>query len=78
MARNIIKTDRTYKTHENATKALKKACDKVGLDFDNDPVEYFIGTADNGRFAPAVRLTGCVDRIHHQVNCLLFQGITIF
>lgn len=49
---DLIKTDRTYKTRDNAVKALEMALAKYELTLDN--ARWLIAVNDDGRFAPVV------------------------
>tara|TARA_R110002110_G_scaffold243473_4_gene460083 strand:- start:2186 stop:2404 length:219 start_codon:yes stop_codon:yes gene_type:complete len=49
---NMLRTDRTYKTYNNAMEALRRGCAKLGVDFDS--LRYVIAANESGRFAPAV------------------------
>ena len=65
---NILRTDRTYKTYDNALAALRRGCAKLGVDFDS--VRYVIAArksmspdaAIGIRFAPAVLYSNA--RVH--------------
>jgi hypothetical protein len=52
---NLMRTDRTYKTFENAEKALAKA---MGLSIEEmrsvNTARYLIAATPEGRFAPAL------------------------
>lgn len=49
---NLIRTERTYATIENATKALSKMLATGGLQLLNE--RYLIAAAPDGRFAPVL------------------------
>jgi hypothetical protein len=71
--RDGLRTDRTYKSYENATRAVLKALKAKGLNH----VTYYIAANAEGRFAPVI---GCeqnshVDRI--VLMSLIYDGITV-
>ena len=68
---NIIRTQRTYKTVANAEKALKTACEKIGLQ-DAKNIRYLIAVAPDGRFVPVVQTQYDPAKIS-----LVHEGITI-
>jgi len=49
---NLIRTERTYKTAANATKALEAALAKGGRTLEDS--RHFIAVAPDGRFAPVL------------------------
>ena len=49
---DMIKTDKTYATRENAVKALAKALAQGGLTLDT--AKWMIATNEAGRFAPVL------------------------
>ena len=49
---NMLRTDRTYATYDNAMAALRRGCVKLHVDVDS--VRYVIAANEAGRFAPAV------------------------
>ena len=49
---NLIRTDRTYKTADNAEKALAKILSRGGQTLDG--TRYLIAVAPGGRFAPVL------------------------
>jgi hypothetical protein len=51
---NMLRTDRTYATYDNAMAALRRGCVKLHVDVDS--VRYVIAANEAGRFAPAVLL----------------------
>jgi hypothetical protein len=59
---HVVRTERTYKTRENALKALAKVASLDGI-------RYLIAATEDGRFAPVV--VGA-DQLH-----LAFEGITV-
>ncbi len=60
---DILKTERTYATRENAIKALAAKCDLGSA-------RWLIAVTEDGRFAPVV--------IHDQSNLhLAHEGITV-
>jgi hypothetical protein len=65
---NLLTTDRTYATRENAIKALDAACKKIGATIDQ--IRFVIAVNEAGRFAPVV--VG----VSAENNQLLFCGIT--
>ena len=65
---NLLNTDRTYATRENAIKALELGCKKIGSTIDK--IRFVIAVNEAGRFAPVV----VGDRAEN--NQLLFCGIT--
>lgn len=68
----LFRTDRTYKTYENAYKALVTACERMGRDI--DAISWVIAANRDGRFAPMV--VGAHDRNRISNNDFLFAGIT--
>lgn len=50
---NLIRTDRTYATYQNAEAALRRAAGDIDL----ADLRYVITATPEGRFAPAVLLT---------------------
>jgi hypothetical protein len=52
MNMDIIQTDRTYATRENALKHLKNALSRGGLTLDD--ARWMIATNAEGRFAPVL------------------------
>jgi len=44
--------DRTYATYKNAATALRKGCDRLGVNF--SALRYVILADETGRFTPAV------------------------
>ena len=75
----IIKTDLTYSSIQNAETKLSKALVRVGLS--RDEVRYVIAAVqvDDGstRYAPAVLMPSGGDITFPKVNDLMFQGVTI-
>lgn len=69
---NLLKTDRTYSTAANATKALGIACKKLGKDVAD--VRYLIAVKEDGRFAPIV--IGVTDGNGESNNHFVFAGVT--
>ena len=65
---DMLRTDRTYVSRENAVKALERACAKLGADFAR--VRYLIATNEAGRFAPVV--TGGWDNV-----AFVHNGVTV-
>ena len=49
---NLLRTERTYLTQDNALKALQRACTKYEIDISR--LRYLIAVKDDGRFAPVV------------------------
>lgn len=71
---DVLRTDRTYKTRENAMKALFQACEK--LDVNIDRVRYLIAVNDEGRFAPVV--VNCSDpKIADFPSTWAHNGVTV-
>jgi hypothetical protein len=68
----LLRTDRTYKTYENAYKALVTACQKMGRDV--EVVRWVIAANSAGRFAPMV--VGSTDQNGVSNNHFMFVGIT--
>lgn len=68
----LLTTDRTYKTYENAYKALVAACEKTGHSIDS--VRWVIGANAAGRFAPVV--VGMCDMNGQSNNDFVFVGVT--
>ena len=69
---NLLKTDRTYATADNAIKALVIAANKLGKDISD--LRYIIGVAENGRFAPVVvGVNGVEGRTNNE---LAFLGVS--
>ena len=65
---NLLTTDRTYATRENAIKALAAACKKIGATIDQ--IRFVIAVNEAGRFAPVV-VGNTI-----QNNQIFFHGIT--
>ena len=60
---NLLRTERTYATYENAEKALKKACGNW-----DGRVPYFIAATPDGRFAPVAIGISLLPLIHAGVT----------
>ena len=65
---NLLNTDRTYATRENAIKALELGCKKIGSTIDK--IRFVIAVNEAGRFAPVVVGN------NHENNLIMFHGIT--
>lgn len=69
---DMIQTDRTYKTRDNAEKALIIKLALLGET--TDTVRYLIAVKDDGRFAPVVmhdnRKPHLVGLAHHGVTVI--------
>ena len=56
---NLLRTDRTYATQDNAVKALQRACTKHAIAISS--LRYLIAVKPDGRFAPVVIGAGNID-----------------
>lgn len=63
--RDLLSTTRTYKTRENAVKALDRIARRYGVE---DTVRYVIAVNEDGRFAPVVIGTSHLALVHEGVT----------
>ena len=56
---DVLRTDRTYASRENAIKHLKKVCASTGIAFES--IRWCVATNEEGRFAPVVMAASAGD-----------------